>query len=187
MPHTRSNDGGDQGFLNEVFGDWTRLPQEYNTTKRLFSHHPALYVDADVKVLHYVGVKPWEPSEADGRYEELDQEWLGQLEAWELRELIRDLRAAVREAVAAAAPAGELPLLGPLTGSPFRQAQQLNAARRYAQAEAVLLAAWQTKEPTVAELREIARAQRQLGKHADAAGEPESGRRTRAGFSLDRP
>ncbi len=169
LPRTRSNDGGDQGFLNEVFPDWQRLPQEYNTTKRLFSHHPALYVDADVKVLHYVGVKPWEPSEVEGRYEELDQDWLSHLEAWELRELIRDLRAAAREAVAAAVPS-DLPLLGPLTGSPFRQAQQLNAARRFAQAEATLLTAWQTKSPTVAELRELARAQRNQGKHAEAAG-----------------
>jgi Glycosyl transferase family 8/Alpha-2,3-sialyltransferase (CST-I) len=101
LPHTPSNDGGDQGFLNNVFTDWNRLPPEYNTTKRLFSHHPELYVPDDIKVLHYVGSKPWEPFEPDGRfedrdgvprYEELDRNWMEHLERWELGELLQELR-----------------------------------------------------------------------------------------------
>ena len=61
LGNTASYDGGDQGFLNNIFTDWRRLPQEYNTTKRMFAHHPALFNAEEIKVLHYVGVKPWEP------------------------------------------------------------------------------------------------------------------------------
>jgi glycogenin glucosyltransferase len=89
---TSSYDGGDQGFLNNIFSDWRRLPQEYNTTKRIFAHHPALYNAAEVKVLHYVGVKPWEPVKPGSHYDELDLRWLEFLEDWELRELTRALR-----------------------------------------------------------------------------------------------
>jgi lipopolysaccharide biosynthesis glycosyltransferase len=168
IAHTPSKDGGDQGFLNSAFPDWHRLPPEYNTTKRLFSHHPELYVPDDIKVLHYVGTKPWEPSEPDGRYEELDHEWLRHLEGWELRELVQDLRAQAQEVAAMSAASAELPLLSPLTGTPFRQAQQLNRARRFAQAEATLLEAWKTKEPTAAELREIAKSLRHQARHRES-------------------
>jgi len=89
---TGSYDGGDQGFLNNVFPEWRRLPQEYNTTKRIFAHHPALYNAEEVKVLHYVGVKPWEPVKPGSHYDELDLKWLEFLEDWELRELTRSLR-----------------------------------------------------------------------------------------------
>ncbi len=89
---TASYDGGDQGFLNTVFPAWRRLPQEYNTTKRMFAHHPALYNAEEIKVLHYVGVKPWEPVKADNQYDELDLKWLEFLSDWELRELTRSLR-----------------------------------------------------------------------------------------------
>jgi lipopolysaccharide biosynthesis glycosyltransferase len=171
LPYTPSKDGGDQGFLNNVFTDWRRLPPEYNTTKRLFSHHPELYVHDDIKVLHYVGSKPWEPSEPDGRYEELDRGWMDHLEGWELRELVQDLRAQAREALEAnRALSAELPLLAPLSGTPFRQAQQLNAARRFGQAEVILREAWQMKDPTAAELREMAKSLRHQSRHQEAAG-----------------
>ena len=75
-----------------MFPDWRRLPQEYNTTKRIFAHHPALYNGDEVKVLHYVGVKPWEPVKPGSHYDELDLKWLEFLEDWELRELTRSLR-----------------------------------------------------------------------------------------------
>jgi lipopolysaccharide biosynthesis glycosyltransferase len=168
MPHTPSKDGGDQGFLNSVFRDWHRLSPEYNTTKRLFSHHPELYIHDDIKVLHYVGTKPWEPGEPGSRYEELDHDWLRHLEAWELRELVQDLRAQAQQVAEANPRQTELPLLAPLTGTPFRQAQQLNAARRYAQAESTLLEAWKTREPTAAELREIARSLRNQARHRES-------------------
>lgn len=87
-----SSDGGDQGFLNVFFPTWRRLPLAYNTTKRMFSHHPHLYRDEDVKVLHYVGPKPWEPAGQPERYDELDYAWLDHLTESEKDELIRDLR-----------------------------------------------------------------------------------------------
>lgn len=89
---TDSYDGGDQGFLNNIFPDWRRLPQEYNTTKRIFAHHPSLYNADEIKVLHYVGVKPWEPVKPGSHYDELDLKWLEFLSDWELRELTRSLR-----------------------------------------------------------------------------------------------
>jgi hypothetical protein len=92
LGNTASYDGGDQGFLNNVFPHWRRLPQEYNTTKRMFAHHPALFNAEEIKVLHYVGVKPWEPVKPGVGYDELDLRWLEYLEDWELRELARSLR-----------------------------------------------------------------------------------------------
>jgi glycogenin glucosyltransferase len=92
LGNTASYDGGDQGFLNNVFTDWRRLPQEYNTTKRMFAHHPALFNAAEIKVLHYVGAKPWEPAKPGSSYDELDLRWLEFLQDWELRELTRALR-----------------------------------------------------------------------------------------------
>ena len=165
---TPSRDGGDQGFLNAFLPGWQPLPQEYNTTKRIFAHHPALYNEQDVKVLHYVGNKPWDPVPLPGedRYAELDRDWLDCLEAWELRELVADLRTAA--AVAQASDTARLPLGGPGTRSPFRQAQQLTASRRPAQAEGVLREAWRSREPTPAELRELARALRAQGRHAES-------------------
>jgi Glycosyl transferase family 8/Alpha-2,3-sialyltransferase (CST-I) len=92
LGNTASYDGGDQGFLNNIFPHWRRLPQEYNTTKRMFAHHPALFNAEEIKVLHYVGVKPWEPVKPGAGYDELDLRWLEFLADWELRELTRSLR-----------------------------------------------------------------------------------------------
>ncbi len=164
---TPSRDGGDQGFLNAFLGDWQPLAQEYNTTKRIFAHHPALYSEQDIKVVHYVGNKPWEPvpSPGDHRYAELDRDWLDCLEAWELRELVSELRTVA--AGAQTAGTAQLLLGGP-GRSPFRQAQQLNASRKFTQAEAVLREAWQSRQPTAAELRELARALRAQGRHPES-------------------
>jgi lipopolysaccharide biosynthesis glycosyltransferase len=164
---TPSRDGGDQGFLNSFLDSWHPLPQEYNTTKRVFAHHPGLYSAADVKVLHYVGNKPWDPlrDPAHERYAELDRDWLDCLEAWELRELVADLRGT---AAAQTAEALGRRISGAAAGSPFRQAQQLNGGRRFAEAEEVLREAWRTKEATPAELRELARALRGQGRHTEA-------------------
>eukprot|EP00250_Pteridium_aquilinum_P021531 c25155_g1_i1 orf=192-2171(-) len=63
-----SYNGGDQGFLNEIFTWWHRLPRRMNFLKHFFSnsqeefeektrlfgmHPPELYV------LHFLGYKPW--------------------------------------------------------------------------------------------------------------------------------
>uniref|UniRef100_A0A0E0K9S0 Hexosyltransferase n=1 Tax=Oryza punctata TaxID=4537 RepID=A0A0E0K9S0_ORYPU len=64
----RSYNGGDQGFLNEVFVWWHRLPRRVNYLKnfwanttaerslkeRLFRAEPA-----EVWSIHYLGLKPW--------------------------------------------------------------------------------------------------------------------------------
>src|SRR3546814_14879081 len=55
-----SADGGDQGFLNSLFGDEVkRLAPEYNMLKRFPFHHPNLINLEDVKVIHYVGDNSW--------------------------------------------------------------------------------------------------------------------------------
>ncbi|WGW12837.1 glycosyltransferase [Saxibacter everestensis] len=85
-----SADGGDQGFLNEYITDWTRLPIEYNTTKRIFFAHPGLFNDHDVRVIHYVGAKPWIQHKGNDDYAELNSLWFEYLEDFELRDLLRD-------------------------------------------------------------------------------------------------
>lgn len=73
---TPSADGGDQGFLNELFKEeWVRLPPEYNTLKRLLVHHPQLINISDVAVLHYVGKKPWQIETRDTGYAYLTPIW----------------------------------------------------------------------------------------------------------------
>ncbi|WP_202879605.1 glycosyltransferase [Serinicoccus kebangsaanensis] len=87
-----SYDGGDQGFLNVFFDRWRALPLEYNTTKRMAAHHPALFHDDDVKILHYVGKKPWEVTGDHDVFDELEYAWLDYLTDAEKNELVRDLR-----------------------------------------------------------------------------------------------
>ncbi|XP_031499217.2 UDP-glucuronate:xylan alpha-glucuronosyltransferase 2-like [Nymphaea colorata] len=67
IPVVRSSNGGDQGFLNEVFTWWHRLPKRVNmlkifgspvrvanNTRIMGSEPPELYG------LHYLGIKPWQ-------------------------------------------------------------------------------------------------------------------------------
>ena len=65
-----SYDGGDQGFLNEFFGDWWAMPVEhrlragYNLHHFVFQflcHHDSLKanLDKEVKIIHYTLQKPW--------------------------------------------------------------------------------------------------------------------------------
>lgn len=159
LNHTTSYDGGDQGFLNQFFSDWRKLPLEYNTTKRIYSHHPQVFNDEDVKVLHYVGRKPWEPTSKGERYDQLDYAWLDHLSDWEKNELVRELRHA--------AAGGKPPEAG--SASPFRQAQQANKTNRASDAVRVIEAVIAQREPTSAELRELAKAYRRLGRHDDCA------------------
>jgi lipopolysaccharide biosynthesis glycosyltransferase len=159
---TPSYDGGDQGFLNSFFKTWTRLPPEYNTTKRVFSHHSALFVADEIKVLHYVGSKPWQPSASDHKYAELDTEWLEYLEPWELRELITHLRNPAGD------PVGGDGAFVELTGTLFRKAQMLNERGDYGSAEAMLRRHWKGAEATTAEMRERAKALRGLRRYREA-------------------
>ncbi|KAL8036448.1 hypothetical protein ABFX02_12G159800 [Erythranthe guttata] len=55
-----SYNGGDQGFLNQVFPWWHRLPSKINHLK--FSrqvHDHARKIPKDVRAVHYLGLKPW--------------------------------------------------------------------------------------------------------------------------------
>lgn len=65
---TRSYNGGDQGYLNEIFPWWHRIPKHLNFLKHFWSNttieletKTALFA-ADPPVLyviHYLGLKPW--------------------------------------------------------------------------------------------------------------------------------
>ncbi|XP_024032607.1 putative UDP-glucuronate:xylan alpha-glucuronosyltransferase 4, partial [Morus notabilis] len=61
-----SYNGGDQGFLNEVFTWWHRLPKRINTLKifrryrngKIENDHDHL-IPEEVDAIHYLGLKPW--------------------------------------------------------------------------------------------------------------------------------
>ncbi len=103
---SRTYDGGDQGFLNEFFGDWytgpgdRRLPTWYNLPNFIyqFMHgHPSLRREAEqqAKIIHYMVQKPWDAAPVVtggselwwnaylGVHPELDSGWKRQLHAIE--------------------------------------------------------------------------------------------------------
>lgn len=53
-----SYNGGDQGFLNEIFVWWHRLPTKTNHLKVYASSDRPRLRD-DVVAVHYLGLKPW--------------------------------------------------------------------------------------------------------------------------------
>ncbi|XP_027932914.1 putative UDP-glucuronate:xylan alpha-glucuronosyltransferase 4 [Vigna unguiculata] len=56
----RSYNGGDQGFLNEIFTWWHRLPRKVNLLKSFQDDEDAKReVPEDVYAVHYLGLKPW--------------------------------------------------------------------------------------------------------------------------------
>ncbi|CAI5962536.1 unnamed protein product [Closterium sp. NIES-64] len=82
--HTiRSPNGGDQGYLNNIFTWWHRLPNSYNTLKHIWASDPhdrALELEmknrwfseepAEIHTIHYLGRKPWQC------YRDFDCTWL---------------------------------------------------------------------------------------------------------------
>ncbi|PON43935.1 Glycosyl transferase [Trema orientale] len=56
-----SYNGGDQGFLNEVFTWWHRLPKRINYLKifRSKGDGSGREVGEDIDAIHYLGLKPW--------------------------------------------------------------------------------------------------------------------------------
>lgn len=63
MMVVESYNGGDQGFLNEVFAWWHRLPHEVNFMKVFVDQNDTEHVIVDeFYVLHYTGLKPWKCS-----------------------------------------------------------------------------------------------------------------------------
>jgi glycogenin glucosyltransferase len=68
-----SYDGGDQGFLNEFFGDWwampvaNRLPVGYNMANFIYQfmrghHHLKATLESKAKIIHFLVQKPWQAS-----------------------------------------------------------------------------------------------------------------------------
>ncbi|CAJ1960874.1 unnamed protein product [Sphenostylis stenocarpa] len=55
----RSYNGGDQGFLNEIFTWWHRLPTKVNMLKCFHGEDGKREVPDDVSGIHYLGLKPW--------------------------------------------------------------------------------------------------------------------------------
>lgn len=115
---TQSYDGGDQGFLNDFFGDWYagsgdhRLPSGYNIHHFIyqFMHgHPTLKhkVEKTAKIIHYTVQKPWQVASTvtggsevwwnayHGAHPELDTEWRRRLHSMEDRSFDRVIAAFV--------------------------------------------------------------------------------------------
>ena len=84
-----SNDGGDQGFLNEALRNKvTFVHPTFNTLKRLLKTSPTFINLEDVRVLHYVGNKPWDKRRDSLAYASLNRLWYEYLTEKELRLLI---------------------------------------------------------------------------------------------------
>ncbi|KAK9215541.1 hypothetical protein WN944_007546 [Citrus x changshan-huyou] len=55
-----SYNGGDQGFLNEVFAWWHRLPKRINNLKVFSKQDDKEHQVGDgLYAIHYLGLKPW--------------------------------------------------------------------------------------------------------------------------------
>ncbi|KAL1541440.1 putative UDP-glucuronate:xylan alpha-glucuronosyltransferase 4 [Salvia divinorum] len=55
----RSYNGGDQGFLNEMFPWWHRLPNKINYLTYFDDKDRDHIIPSDVYAIHYLGWKPW--------------------------------------------------------------------------------------------------------------------------------
>ncbi|MGP1351976.1 MAG: alpha-2,3-sialyltransferase [Parasphingopyxis sp.] len=93
-----SYDGGDQGFLNQYFPDWERLPRRFNTLKRVHREFPAAFDLKEIAVLHYVGHKPWQSlAGLNEAYKDLSHLWFSHLPEkvkYELFQFLRSVRLA---------------------------------------------------------------------------------------------
>ena len=78
-----SYDGGDQGFLNKVL-NIKFLPPEFNTLKRTYEKRPWVFDEENIYILHFVGVKPWDPLDYDPKYESIYYLWISILEKEDL-------------------------------------------------------------------------------------------------------
>ncbi|KAK2640456.1 hypothetical protein Ddye_028251 [Dipteronia dyeriana] len=55
-----SYNGGDQGFLNEIFTWWHRLPKKMNTLKMFNKPEDEKHeIQDNLYAIHYLGLKPW--------------------------------------------------------------------------------------------------------------------------------
>ncbi|RVG03963.1 hypothetical protein CN230_29100 [Sinorhizobium meliloti] len=78
VSHVQSYDGGDQGFLNEMFPDRVLLPHHFNVLKRVEKSLPALFDEDKIAALHFVGEKPWSVTTATD-WSHLDRLWFEML------------------------------------------------------------------------------------------------------------
>lgn len=86
-----SYDGGDQGFLNNYFPTIDWLDSTYNTLWRMLEANPGVVSFGSVRVLHYVGPKPWDPASLDLPeklvslwLEHLGKDYLGYYTLWRI-------------------------------------------------------------------------------------------------------
>ncbi|WP_344554271.1 hypothetical protein, partial [Pseudokineococcus marinus] len=100
-PSAEAPDGSDQGFLNGlpagVLGEVRWLDRRDNTLRRVRSHHSPLFDLDEVRVLHYVGEKPWATRGADP-WGPLDELWFTHLSPADRLRWERRARGEVREA-----------------------------------------------------------------------------------------
>ncbi|WP_088183230.1 alpha-2,3-sialyltransferase [Sphingobium sp. Z007] len=91
-----SFDGGDQGLLNEFFSDWVALDRKYNTLKRIQLDLPSLFDVQDIKILHYVGIKPWHHlgKRRNAEHKDLERIWFSHLPEERKLDLIQVFRSA---------------------------------------------------------------------------------------------
>ena len=67
------------------------LDRNYNVLKRIYVHHPLLFRWQDIKVLHFVGNKPWATiTNPDPRYQDLERKWFAFLRPEEVLEVARE-------------------------------------------------------------------------------------------------
>jgi hypothetical protein len=186
-----SYDGGDQGFLNSYFPDVDWLDSSYNTLWRMLDSNPGVVGLGDVKVLHFVGPKPWnrDPDLPESLVslwiEQLGPDYLGYLTLWQLarerarREAADPSRVGAgrgERARAVAAPTGD-PVVpaAPAQDVASRtkrwlEVQALMDAGRLDEAERVALRNLDRWPGSVRNLRALAQVQRRRGRRRASAG-----------------
>ncbi|GMA25066.1 hypothetical protein GCM10025864_28250 [Luteimicrobium album] len=177
-----SYDGGDQGFLNSYFPEIDWLDSAYNTLWRMLDSNPGVVGLGDVKVLHFVGPKPWNrdpelPESLVGLWiDQLGPDYLGYLTLWQLaRERARVGAAASAPRAADAEPGSTtaLPVGAPATAASTKRwlvARELMEAGRLDDAERVALRNLERWPGSVRNLRVLAQVQRRRGQRRASAG-----------------
>ncbi|MGC5166998.1 hypothetical protein [Luteimicrobium sp. DT211] len=184
-----SYDGGDQGFLNGYFPEIDWLDSSYNTLWRMLDSNPGVVGLGDVKVLHFVGPKPWNrdpdlPESLVGLWiDQLGPDYLGYLTLWQLareraRQRAADARVAQEAAgeqvpgpddVAIAATDAGLPA-GAVSTKRWLAARELMEEGRLDEAERVALRNLERWPGSVRNLRVLAQVQRRRGQRRASAG-----------------
>jgi len=184
-----SYDGGDQGFLNSYFPDVDWLDSSYNTLWRMLDSNPGVVGLGDVKVLHFVGPKPWNrdpdlPESLVGLWiDQLGPDYLGYLTLWQLsrerarRDAADEVRAAADLAAGSTADGPEGATseaeagAGDASTSTKRwlAARELMEAGRLDEAERVALRNLERWPGSVRNLRVLAQVQRRRGERRASA------------------